>query len=152
MSFCSNFFELNRRFVKNVSARQTVQLEQNSNRSAWEANDRLRKVSELLLNFDSRGKPQKICLFDAIYWDFLLLNFKNWKKFQENMHLCFTGNMNRLSWLFVVFPSKVWKYLVNVYFSRQWLKLRISDVIMLEIYRTKEKIVLKCFGKQTFQL
>ena len=43
----------------------------------WE---KCRKTS---LNLDSHGKPQKICLFDAIYWNLFFPNLKNWKLFRK---------------------------------------------------------------------
>ena len=72
--------------------------------------------------------------------EFSLKNFSG-----KYASLC-TGNMNRLSGLLVVCLSKVSENLVNFYFLRQWLILRISDVIMLKFFELNRRFE-KCFGK-----
>ena len=68
------------------------------------------------------------------------------KNFSGNYASLCTENMNRLSWLLVVCLSKVSANLVNFYFTRQWLKLRLSDVILLKFFDLNRRFE-KCFRK-----
>ena len=139
------FFELNRRFEKcfcKTDSSTLAKLQQVSVRG-----DRSSEKSVgTFVKFEFSLKTSENMFVRRNILSFFFPNLKNWKMFRENMHLFVQENMNRLSGLWVVYPSKVSENLVKFNFSRQWLKLRISDVIMLKFFELNRRFE-KCIGK-----